>query len=285
MHFLQGSLELQSKAMISGSVRLVYGFLYSLFLVCTFPHCTAFVVSFVTLYHRRVWLTCHLYRFYQGFGLSVGSALWTFLSGSVIDATGDSSCQKSHDRDHWYMQTVGIHYAFLCVPGYAICLSLRNYAKPTRKEFVVMVCIAIGGWCVNHFAGHRKALSHRQDFTAMLGSMAVGITASIYGALFDGRSFVVAVPGILYLLPSGWAGGGLLEFANTNYTHDNSSSVTANSSIASGFQVAESLLSVAIGLTVGLFAATVASYTLGGRRARTGGMFSCKSSLWPALLK
>lgn len=215
----------------------------------------------------------------QGFGLSVGAVLWTFISGKIIDTSKDTTCQQSHNDDHWYFKTIGIHYAFLCVPAYAICLSLRNYAKPTRKEFVVMVVIAIGGWCVNYFSGKRKALQHRQDFTAMLGSLAVGITSTLYGTLFDGRSFVVAVTGILYLLPSGWSGGGLLNFANTNYTHDNSSTVTASSSISSGFQVAEGLLSVAIGLSVGLFAAALLSYyLLGGKRGRGGGMFSCTSS-------
>lgn len=242
--FLSGSLELQSKSLIAGSVRLVYGFLYSLFL---------------------------------GFGLSIGALVYTFFSGEVIDASNDANCARSHDRDEWYFKTVGIYYAFLCVPCYAMGLSLRNYAKPVRKEFYVMVLIACCGWLVVHFSGKRSALQNRQDFTAMLGSLTVGVISSLYGVFFDGRSFVVAVPGILYMLPSGWQGGGLLAFANTNYTHDNQSSVTAKSSISSGFQVAESLLSVALGLSVGLFSATLLSfYLLGGSRGRGGGLFSCE---------
>ncbi|ELU35921.1 hypothetical protein AG1IA_10049 [Rhizoctonia solani AG-1 IA] len=53
--------------------------------------------------------------------------------------------------------------------------------------------------------------------------------------------------GILFQLPSGLANGGLLSFASTN------NSVGANYSYGTGFQVAEQLVSVAVGLTVGLF--------------------------------
>jgi hypothetical protein len=71
------------------------------------------------------------------------------------------------------------------------------------------------------------------------------------------------VPGILYQLPSGLSnGGGLLNFAN---------STDSNTAFASGFTVAQSLVEVALGLTVGLFASTVVSYTLGGRKLRNGG--------------
>lgn len=52
------------------------------------------------------------------------------------------------------------------------------------------------------------------------------------------------VPGILVQLPSGLSNGGLLAFTDTS---DNSAAY------ASGFQTAESLVQVAIGLTVGLF--------------------------------
>lgn len=237
MMFLQGSLELQSKSIISGSVRLVYAVLYSLFL---------------------------------GFGLSVGAAMWTFLSGKVIDAGQDSSCSALHQKHtEWYLGSIGMKWAFLTVPMYSICLALRNSAKPTRKEFWVMVLISIAGWCVNKFSSKRATLKHRSDFTAMLASLTIGVASSVYGLVFDGRSYVVAVPGILYLLPSGWsAQGGLADYANTD------SSTTANASVSSGFQVAETLLSVALGLSVGLFSATLITWTLGGRRARGGGMFS-----------
>ncbi len=154
-------------------------------------------------------------------------------------------------------------WAILTAPAYSICLSLRNQAKITRKEFPVMVLIACGGWACNHFAAKATALSRRQDVTAALGSLAVGTMANVYGRIFDGRSFVVSVPGILFQLPSGLSnGGGLLNFASNQ---------DSTSAFASGFTVAQSLVEVALGLTVGLFASTVLSYLLGGRKMRNGG--------------
>ncbi|PWZ00952.1 DUF1212-domain-containing protein [Testicularia cyperi] len=225
---LSGSLELQAKNLIAGSVRLVYAIIYSLFL---------------------------------GFGISIGVSFWQLFS-SQSSTQGFNSCTVQH-TDQWWRSDVGEKWAILTTPAYSMSLSLRNQAKVTRKEFPVMVIIACAGWACNHFAAKASALSGRQDVTSALGSLAVGILANIYGRFFDGRSFVVSVPGILYQLPSGLSnGGGLLNFAN------NSDSTSA---FASGFTVAQSLVEVALGLTVGLFASTVLSYLLGGRRIRNGG--------------
>ncbi|SNX86927.1 related to PRM10 - Pheromone-regulated protein, proposed to be involved in mating [Melanopsichium pennsylvanicum] len=225
---LSGSLELQSKNLIAGSVRLVYAIIYSLFL---------------------------------GFGISIGVSFWQLFSGN-IDTSGFNDCSNRHTAQ-WWRSDVSEVWAVLTAPAYSICLSLRNQAKITRKEFPVMVLIACGGWACNHFAAKAAALSRRQDVTAALGSLAVGIMANIYGRIFDGRSFVVSVPGILYQLPSGLSnGGGLLNFASNQ---------DSSSAFASGFTVAQSLVEVALGLTVGLFASTVLSYLLGGRKVRNGG--------------
>lgn len=224
---LSGSLELQSKNLIAGSVRLVYAIIYSLFL---------------------------------GFGISIGVSFWQLFSGNT-STQGFKDCGNHNDR--WWQSNVGEVWSVLTAPAYSTCLSLRNQAKVTRKEFPVMVLIACGGWACNHFAAKATALSKRQDVTAALGSLAVGLMANFYGRLFDGRSFVVSVPGILYQLPSGLSnGGGLLNFANNT---------DSTSAFASGFTVAQSLVEVALGLTVGLFAATVLSYLLGGRKVRNGG--------------
>lgn len=226
---LSGSLELQSKNLIAGSVRLVYAIIYSLFL---------------------------------GFGISIGVSFWQLFSGN-ISSDAFNNCNLRHVPGRWWQSDVSEIWAILTAPAYSICLSLRNQAKITRKEFPVMVLIACGGWACNHFAAKATALSRRQDVTAALGSLAVGIMANLYGRFFDGRSFVVSVPGILYQLPSGLSnGGGLLNFA---------SSQDSSAAFASGFQVAQSLVEVALGLTVGLFASTVLSYLLGGRKVRNGG--------------
>lgn len=71
----------------------------------------------------------------------------------------------------------------------------------------------------------------------------------------------------MYVL-SGLANGGLLNFAQSN------NEVGATYSYGTGFQVAEQLVSVAIGLTVGLFCSAVLVHPFGGSRRRGGGLFS-----------
>lgn len=223
---LTGSLELQSKNLIAGSVRLVYAMIYSLFL---------------------------------GFGLSIGVSFWQLFSGEPVAHYND--CTTSH-TDQWWRKDVPLIWALLSAPAYSSCLAVRNQAKVTRKEFPVMILIACGGWAVNHFSATATALKSRQDVTAALGSFSVGILANFYGRIFDGRSFVVAAPGILYQLPSGLSnGGGLLNFANSN----------SGDAFASGFSVAQSLIEVALGMTVGLFAASVLTFLVGGKKVRNGG--------------
>ncbi|UZJ54874.1 hypothetical protein CBS101457_004194 [Exobasidium rhododendri] len=233
---LSGALELQSKNLIAGSVRLVYAIIYSLFL---------------------------------GFGISIGSSFWLLFSGSDDSSLTTRTCSEVHANKPWWMSDVKLIYALLTVPGYSIALSLRNQAKITRKEFPVMVLIAIAGWATNHFSSTSAALSSRSDVTSALGAMAVGLLSNLFGRIYDGKSYTVACVGVLYQLPSGLSASGsgtLLNFADTNSTS------TAN--FNSGFEVAETLVEVAIGLTVGLYAATVVAYLVGGRKVRGGGLFS-----------
>ncbi|MCO5555816.1 hypothetical protein L7F22_009361 [Adiantum nelumboides] len=243
---LSGALELQSKNLISGSVRLVYAIIYSLFL---------------------------------GFGLSIGSSIWRLFSSAADSGAVGQLCSTVHAdinriqgqpaNPPWWGQDPNPYWAFLTVPGYATALSLRNQAKATRKEFPVMVLIGIAGWAVNHFASTSSALKSRSDVTSALGAFAVGLLSNIFGRIYDGKSYTVAAVGVLYQLPSGLSAGpqgSLLNFANTNSS--------SSDSFNSGFQVAAGLVEVALGLTVGLYASTVLAYLLGGRKVRGGGLFS-----------
>jgi hypothetical protein len=74
------------------------------------------------------------------------------------------------------------------------------------------------------------------------------------------------ITGILFQLPSGLGNGGLLTYASEK-TAGNSTSYL------SGFQTALQLISVAIGLTVGLGLALAVVHPIQSRR-RAGGVFS-----------
>ncbi|KAH9058082.1 hypothetical protein EDB87DRAFT_1685728 [Lactarius vividus] len=227
---LCGSLELASRNIVSGAVRLCYALVYSLFL---------------------------------GFGLAIGAQVYEKMTGLPIVAPEDYQCAQSHSNAPWFRQTPSHYWAFLTVPMFALFLSLRNQAPWYRKELVQAVLVAIScvGWVTNHFVSTR--FPGQSDITAAVGAFAVGVVANIYGRIFNGNAFVVMITGILFQLPSGLGNGGLLHFASQQASGN-------STSYLSGFQVALQLVSVSIGLTVGLGISLVLVFPIQSRKRKSG---------------
>lgn len=229
---LCGALELMSRNIISGSVRLVYAVLYSLFL---------------------------------GFGLAMGAEAYEKVTGQSLDTTEDYTCVNSHDpAGPWYQRNVSMWWAFLSVPLYSTFLSLRNHAPWNTKELPVLVAISCIGWVTNHFTATKFV--NQNDISAAVGAFAVGVVANIYARFFSGNAFVVMITGILFQLPSGLGNGGLFSFAEKQISG-------SSTSYLSGFQTALQLISVSIGLSVGLGIALFIVHPIQSRR-RGGGVFS-----------
>lgn len=232
---LTGALELAARNITAGAVRMGYSVIYSLFL---------------------------------GFGISIGAEIYTKMFSQNLYTAKDWNCSQTHDQDRWYQMTPSGYWYYLCVPAYATVLSLRNQQPLFAKELPVMVAIACAGWTVNHFSAY--AFPGRSDIVSALGAFAVGILGNIYGRFFsNGASFPVMVTGILLQLPSGLSQGGIFNFAA-----EGNESKDSTKQYSQGFSVAQQLVSVAIGLTVGLFVAAVVAHPLGGSKRRGSGIFS-----------
>ncbi|KAG0147269.1 hypothetical protein CROQUDRAFT_43132, partial [Cronartium quercuum f. sp. fusiforme G11] len=214
------ALELQSRSIVSGSVRLIWAVIYALFL---------------------------------GLGISIGAQFWALFSGQNVKLSVDGMCTSAH-TDVWYRKTIPLWSAFIVVPCYALFLALRQHARLASKELWVMVLLASGGWAANHFAS--IAFPNRSDISSAIGSFVVGFAANVYGRMFQGTAFIVALVPILFQLPSGLGNGGLLYFANTQ---------DSTRSFTNGSQVGQQLIEVSLGLVIGLFAATVLVYPFGNR--------------------
>lgn len=224
---LVGSLELANRSIISGSVRLVFSVLYSLFI---------------------------------GFAFSMGSEVYQRITGLVIEGSTDYTCSALRVDAPWWRATISPWFFFISAPCYLFVLGLRNGQPIRRKETIIMILIGSAGWVSNYFS--TRAFPGRPDISSAVGSFVVGILGNLYGKFTKGSPFVVMVVGVLFQLPSGLSNGGLLQFANTGA--DNSA---ATSNYSAGFQTAESLVEVAIGLTVGLFvSAAIVNFFGGGRR-------------------
>jgi len=154
---LSGSLELASRNITSGSVRMGYSVIYSLFL---------------------------------GFGIAIGAEFFRRITGSEVAGDGrDWNCGITHGGDApWYQQTVPEWWYFLIVPGYSFWLSLRQSQPILAKELVSFLChfisqfsltfrawflqpamvlISCAGWSANHFSA--KAFPGRADITSAIG--------------------------------------------------------------------------------------------------------------------
>ncbi|KZT05711.1 DUF1212-domain-containing protein [Laetiporus sulphureus 93-53] len=231
---LCGSLELSSRNLVSGAVRVCFSIIYSLFL---------------------------------GFGLSIGATIYSKMTHHTLAGSDDLTCNQSHPAGGpWYQITPSEWWAFLTVPMYSLFLSLRNQAPYNRKETYILVAISCVGWVCNHFTGTK--FPNQNDIPAAVGGMAVGFLANLYGKFFNGNAFVVMITGILFQLPSGLANGGLFSFVTAE-----TSGSSSETSYLSGFDTALQLVSVSIGLTVGLGISLVIVHPVQSRR-RAGGVFS-----------
>ncbi|KAJ6632256.1 hypothetical protein B0H10DRAFT_9933 [Mycena sp. CBHHK59/15] len=247
---LCGSLEIMSRNIVSGSVRMCYAVVYSLFL---------------------------------GFGLAMGAGAYEKITGHTIVGSTDYTCSIGHPKDGaWYQRTPSLYWgrhlllprlyqsltfalsAFLTVPMYSLFLSMWNHALCRRKEMLLLISISCIGWVTNHFIG--KKFPNQSDISAAVGAFAVGVVANVYASFFSGNAFVIMITGILFQLPSGLGNGGLLTYAS----EQTSGSATSYLSI---FQTALKLISVAIGLTVGLGLSLALAHPIQSRR-RAGGVFS-----------
>ncbi|KAI9060774.1 DUF1212-domain-containing protein [Trametes sanguinea] len=228
---LCGSLELSSRNIVSGAVRVCFSCIYSLFL---------------------------------GFGLAIGATAYSKLSHQTLAGSDDLTCGLSHDPNGpWWQRTPSLWWAFLTVPLYSLFLSLRNYAPWRHRELYLLVAVSCIGWVTNHFTGTR--FKGQSDISAAVGALAVGFVSNLYGRFFNGNAFVIMITGILFQLPSGLANGGLF-----NFVHAQESGSSSNEVYLSGFQTALQLISVSIGLTVGLGISLVLVHPLPSRRRGTG---------------
>ncbi|KAE9397500.1 DUF1212-domain-containing protein [Gymnopus androsaceus JB14] len=236
---LSGGLEILSRNIVAGSVRLCYAVVYCLFL---------------------------------GFGLAMGAEAYNEITGSPISNLDDTTCARTHDPNGpWWQRTPSEFWAFLTVPLYSLVLSMRNHQPLFSREMVnfssICVIISCIGWVVTHFVSLK--FTGQSDFASAVGAFGIGMISNLAGRFLNGNAFTIMITGILFQVPSGLGNNGLLVFVSqqTNSTSSDSDAYL------SGFDTSLQLISVAIGLTIGLGIALFLSHPIPSRR-RAGGVFS-----------
>lgn len=231
---LSAALELQSRNITAGSIRLVYALFYTLLLT---------------------------------FGTVFGTLLFGFMDEN---ATNDLQCHKPA----WWTLTskTDPRFLYMNVPfvvAFTLCLAIVNQAKP--KQLPWMLGISLAGYLANYFAGMKFTYS---PIANAISAFVIGLTAHGYSRFFHGVAAAAMLPAIFVLVPSGLAASGGLT-AGLTVANDQKYNTTSNASASaySGviFDVASSMLQVAVGISSGLFLSALCMYPFGKKRS---GIFS-----------
>ena len=252
---LNAALELQSRNMVSGSVRMVYAIIYTLFL---------------------------------GFGLLIGTTVFGLM---YPDATNDVTCHLPPWWDGPNNSPRIMYTKFLWVPIFTICLAIINQAK--WRQMPVMTLIAFCGYQANYWISSR--VSNNIQVANAIGAFVIGAIANLYSRFFHGLAAAAMLPAIFVQVPSGLAASGSLVagITSANQITGNATGISIinngtqgflnaqNSAPGQGsgndvyggtiFNVGYGMVQVAIGISVGLYLSALLVYPYGKRKS---GLFS-----------
>lgn len=242
---LCASLELQSRSIIAGSVRMVYAIIYSLFL---------------------------------GFGITVGTAVYGLLDSQ---ASTEYTCAASPIKNE-YLQRFPFVLLFtvcLAVVNHAkwkqiplmMVISLAGYVVSyfSSKRFYsnTQVSNALGAFVIGVLGNFYSRLRHGLAAAAMLPAIWVlvpsGLAAS--GSLISGITSAEEMTRSPYAVVANGTQGFVDAAKNL------SAAEARNQSYGVVFDIGYGMVQVAIGTTVGLFLAALVVYPLGKKRS---GLFS-----------
>ncbi|KAF8607840.1 DUF1212-domain-containing protein [Ceratobasidium sp. AG-I] len=264
---LCSSLELASKNLISGSVKMVYAIVYSLFLgfSLTIGSDLYFLVD-PGARRRREAATQLLasqtviHGQFKSDNLTIFPFNGTFVfKNSTADAPSTSHYQaKGCYRDlnwPWYLHSFPEWTLFFLVPLFSLFGSFASLQPLRSTQLPVMVFISSAAFAANKAAN--MYIFNRSDVVSAIGAFVVGVLGNLYSRVFRGTAFVVMVNGIGFLIPSGIAAaGGLAQ----NYRG------SEDDQYSSGLSLGFRMVQVAIGITVGLFGSGLIVYSFGSRK-------------------
>ncbi|KAF8195737.1 DUF1212-domain-containing protein [Mycena galopus ATCC 62051] len=255
---LSSSLELASKNIVCGSVKMVYALIYTLFLGFGLQIGSDFYLLFDTTARSRLLdmaATLNTVAELTGTWVSDDQTLntgipsngtWTFVH-SVEPHTADiiDGCFRP-PRFGWHLQPFPGWCAFFIVPIFSILSSLANLQPINRTELPVMVVISCCSYATNKVANYY--IFNRSDVVSAIGAFTIGLLGNIYSRKMGGTAFTSMVTGVLFLVPSGLSQAG---------------GITAN---GSGIDIGGAMIAVTIGITVGLFMSQALVYMFGQRK-------------------
>lgn len=261
---LCASLELASKNMMTGSVRMVYAVIYSLFL--------GFAISIGSdLYY---WIdpkarkdvfpsVAEQVQVMGSFILSnetmphwTGSFTFTnSTTPSIQHSVSSIGCFREPNWP-WWRQSVPPVSKAATVPIFSF-LSCLGFLLPLKtKEVPVSVLIACIGYAANMLANNY--IFDRSDVVSAIGSFVIGILGNAYSRIYNATAFTAITVAVNFLVPSGMAMAGGLAM-----TYQGSDGDLYTNGLSLGFRMVQ----VSIGITTGLFVSAILVHMLGNKRS------------------
>ncbi|KAF7730798.1 hypothetical protein EC973_001316 [Apophysomyces ossiformis] len=212
-------VELVSRQLVSGIVRMVYAILYS---------------------------------FLLGYGVSMGRELYGTIDPVLLQQQGQSTACKNASKAGTCITVENQWYYFMTVPLFAVAYCVYLRARPPR--WPIMIFVSICGFVTNWaLACHASAPA---QVLQVVPSFAVGLIGNLLTKFTGKMSFDAVLLAIFYLTPGSLglkAALGLFGAASN----------TEFASQGAGFAL--SMIESAIGITVGLFVATLIVYPKGSQ--------------------
>lgn len=286
---VSSSIELSSKHITGGSVKLVYSLIYTIFLVrfpwsCSicFTHLNSIQPQGMGLQYGSdlmlVLLPAHLKDAMHLDHFSMTVKTKHYLSGSWLSDNGTDTSFLAHNATWSFTHTITSEditmfkgcvrsYAspiylqpirdwwpkLILVPLFAILVSMMLQQRPNRKAMAIQVIISCAAFFGN-FAINEYLISS-ETIVSATGAFIIGLVGTIIQKHFGGTGFTSMLPAILFLVPSGLSSSGGLAGDGT------------------GIELGRKMVEVTVGITVGLFMGQAVAY-LGKTGSRQNVAFS-----------
>ncbi|KAK2466315.1 hypothetical protein APHAL10511_001957 [Amanita phalloides] len=255
---LSSSLELASKNIVCGSVKMVYALIYTLFLGFGLQIGSDIYLLLDPQYKKqleniasKLSSTVSLVGTWVADNSTENTTVPVIGSWSFVHSLPPSE-QDIHEGCYrpktfpWYLQPFPLWTSFIIVPLFSTLSSLANLQPFWSKQLPVMVVISCCSYASNKIANH--FIFNRSDIVSAIGAFTVGLLGNIYSRKMRGTAFTSMVTGVLFLVPSGLSQAG---------------GITAN---GNGIDIGGAMVAVTIGITVGLFMSQALVYTFGSRK-------------------
>ncbi|KAJ5135055.1 uncharacterized protein N7515_004333 [Penicillium bovifimosum] len=240
---LCASLELQSRSIVAGSVRMVYAIIYSLFL---------------------------------GFGITIGTAVYGLLDSQ---ATTAYTCPASPIHNEYLQRFPFVILFTICLAivnraewkqmPIMMVISLAGYVTSyfsgKRLYHNSQVSNALGAFVIGVMGNFYSRLRHGVAAAAMLPAIFVLVPSGLAAS----GSLISGITSAEQMTRSAVVSNGTQGFVDA--AKNLSAEESKNQSYGVVFDIAYGMVQVAIGTTVGLFLAALIVYPLGKKRS---GLFS-----------